>query len=429
MLQGKCKHRGVMGLALTGKAAGAGPYLPRNIIARRSTATSTTTSGHMDDRDAILTACSRLGLDPSTNPIHAPIVYHEKYSFDRWPKTHTFPMDKFNQLAKYLTTTTTAPGTTTEDELDYYLSPPKPLVKSYQDFFRPLDVHQIPKEWIQQPTGPIDIDFFQQFLSGTLSRDQCRQIGFREQTYRPELIERTLLEVAGTTLTCQLAIQYGIASNLAGGTHHASYNYGSGYTILNDLAIASNYLTNPVFHKSNRSSSVETALRKRVLVIDCDVHQGDGTAKFTSEGIIASERMVTLSIHCQDNYPFPKATSTYDISLPSLIRDEEYLEAVQSAVTRALNEWNPDFVLYDAGVDIYEHDTLGKFCISFDGIRQRDRWILNTCVLRNIPVAAVIGGGYDKDPLALARRHAIIHEECAYIWRKYKMWTSSSSIV
>jgi acetoin utilization deacetylase AcuC-like enzyme len=247
------------------------------------------------------------------------------------------------------------------------------------------------------------------------------------------LIERTLLEVAGTVLTCQLALQYGIASNLAGGTHHATFNYGSGYTILNDLAIASNYLTNPIFHKqyshsmSSSKNITAAALRKTVLVIDCDVHQGDGTAKFTSQGIIPSERMVTLSIHCQDNYPFPKATSTYDVGLPSNIRDEDYLEAVQLSVTRALNEWNPDFVLYDALVDIYESDSLGKFCISMDGIRQRDRWILDTCVMRKIPIAAVIGGGYDKNPHALAQRHAILHEECAHIWRTYKMWMTSSS--
>ncbi len=180
-------------------------------------------------------------------------------------------------------------------------------------------------------------------------------------------------------------------------------------------------------HGTATAAAAAKALRKTVLVIDCDVHQGDGTAKFTSQGIIPSERMVTLSIHCQDNYPFPKATSTYDVGLPSNIRDEVYLEAVQLSVTRALNEWNPDFVLYDAGVDIYESDSLGKFCISMDGIRQRDRWILDTCVMRKIPIAAVIGGGYDKNPHALAQRHAILHEECASIWRTYKMWTTSSS--
>lgn len=379
-------------------------------------------------------ACSRLGLDPSTNLIHAPIVYHENYSFDEWPKTHTFPMDKFRQLAEYLTNPTREEAVGGDD-----LSAAVPLVQSYQDFFRPLDLHQIPIEWIQQPTGPIEIDYLQKFLTGSLSTDQCRRIGFREQTCRPELIERTLLEVAGTILTCQLALQYGIASNLAGGTHHATYNYGSGYTILNDLAIASNYLTNPIFHipySDSQSRSIHNhgtteeaaeALRKTVLVIDCDVHQGDGTAKFTSQGIIPSERMVTLSIHCQDNYPFPKATSTYDVGLPSNIRDEDYLEAVQLSVTQALNEWNPDFVLYDAGVDIYENDSLGKFCISMDGIRQRDRWILDTCVMRKIPIAAVIGGGYDKNPHSLAQRHAILHEECASIWRTYKMWTTSST--
>jgi acetoin utilization deacetylase AcuC-like enzyme len=420
-----------MGLIVKGKAAkiAVGRLLH---IAKRKSSSSDVWMNHPTSIFPPM-ACSRLGLDPSTNLIHAPLVYHENYSFDDWPKTHTFPMDKFRQLAQYLTNPTREESVLGGD----VLSAAEPLVQSYQDFFRPLDLHQIPNEWIQQPTGPIEKDYLQKFLTGSLSRDQCRRIGFREQTYRPELIERTLLEVAGTVLTCQLALQYGIASNLAGGTHHATYNYGSGYTILNDLAIASNYLTNPIFHKqdfdsmssSNNSdaTTAPVALRKTVLIIDCDVHQGDGTAKFTSQGIIPSERMVTLSIHCQDNYPFPKATSTYDVGLPSNIRDEDYLEAVQLSVTRALNEWNPDFVLYDAGVDIYENDSLGKFCISTKGIRQRDRWILDTCVTKNIPVAAVIGGGYDKNPYALAQRHAILHEECAYIWRTYKMWMKSSN--
>jgi len=175
-------------------------------------------------------------------------------------------------------------------------------------------------------------------------------------------------------------------------------------------------LTNPVFHSTSK------ALSKKVLIIDCDVHQGDGTAKFTSNAIISPERMVTLSIHCQDNYPFEKAMSTYDIGLPQNCTDDSYMVSLKHAILRALKETRPDFVLYDAGVDVYERDKLGRLCISLKGMRQRDRWVLETCVQHNIPVAAVIGGGYDKDINALARRHAIVHEECAYLWRKYKMW-------
>ena len=227
--------------------------------------------------------------------------------------------------------------------------------------------------------------------------------------------------LVSTSVFSSNAHQYGIASNTAGGTHHATPNHGAGYTILNDLAVASNYLTKTAFHETS-TSSVE-----KVLIIDCDVHQGDGTAKFTASNIIGSDRMVTLSIHCQDNYPHQKATSTFDIGLPSNCSDDKYMKALQDAVLHAMDEKQPDFVLYNAGVDIYEHDSLGKLCISMEGIRKRDRWVLETCIQRDIPIAAVIGGGYDKDVEALARRHAIVHEECAYVWRKYRMWERASA--
>jgi len=166
----------------------------------------------------------------------------------------------------------------------------------------------------------------------------------------------------------------------------------------------------------------------RVLVVDCDVHQGDGTAQFGSFG----NRFFTLSIHCESNYPHPKvARSTYDIGLPDGCSDEEYLQTLRDSVTAAFEEVQPDLVLYDAGVDIYKDDPLGRLLVTEDGIRQRDRWVLDTCVTKGIPVAAVIGGGYyskhkhkDKDEGtdALARRHAIVHEEAAYVWRKHKLW-------
>jgi acetoin utilization deacetylase AcuC-like enzyme len=366
-----------------------------------------------------LSACSKLGVHPSLNRFHAPIVYHEHYSFDDWPQHHTFPMDKFARLAECLTTNCrriNPEGSTLS----------RPVVRSYSDFFRPLDsIVDVPLGlWFEQPTGPIDPTFLNAFLEGTLTKEECRYVGFREQTPRPELIERTVLEVVGTILACQLALQFGIASNAAGGTHHATPTRGAGYTILNDLAIASNYLTNPFVHQGDVPSHIQ-----KVLVIDCDVHQGDGTAKFGRNGtkndesaVIAEGRMATLSLHCKDNYPHPKAHSTYDIGLAKNMGDEEYMQQLEQAVELALEEQQPDFVLYDAGVDIYEHDTLGRLKVSMEGMRQRDRFLLHSCVSRGIPVAAVIGGGYDKDVHALARRHAIVHEECAFQWRKHKMW-------
>lgn len=129
-----------------------------------------------------------------------------------------------------------------------------------------------------------------------------------------------------------------------------------------------------------------------------------------------------MSIHCASNYPRLKAHSTYDIGLRDGCGDQEYLEILEESVNRAMEEIKPDFVLYDAGVDIYAGDKLGRLKVSEGGIRQRDRWVLDRCVSLGIPVAALVGGGYDKDVDALARRHAIVHEECAYVWRKHRMW-------
>ena len=375
----------------------------RSLIQRMSSSTSPAAA--TDESFAI--AASRHGLDPSVNRFHAPIVYHENYSFDGWPEKHTFPMDKFARTAHALGTTCKATHPT-ESSL------PRPLVRNTNtDFFRPLDFNDIPRHWLAKPTGPIDAEFLHNFLSGQLDYEHCRYIGFREQTSRPELIERTVLEVAGTVLTAQLAHQWGIASNVAGGTHHAHSEGGAGYTILNDLAVTANFLTD----ENLNGGSVKDI--KKVLVIDLDVHQGDGTAKF---GDLGNGRLSTLSIHCASNYPTPKATSTYDIGLPDKIRDEEYMQILEDSVEMAMGELDPDFVLYDAGVDVYEKDTLGRINISLEGIRKRDRYVLERCVSSGVPVAAVVGGGYDKDVDALARRHAIIHEECAYIWRKYRMW-------
>ena len=222
-----------------------------------------------------------------------------------------------------------------------------------------------------------------------------------------------MLEVAGTVLACQLAYQYGIAANLAGGTHHAHATGGAGYTILNDLAVASHVLL---------TSAAEVV--DRVLVVDCDVHQGDGTAKFSSSGIL-KDKLFTLSLHCDSNYPHVKANSTFDVGLADGMGDDEYMEVLQESLTPALEQVKPDFVIYDAGVDVYEKDVLGRLRLSEAGIRRRDRYVLDKMVSEGIPIAGVVGGGYDKDVDALAHRHAILHEECAYVWRRHKLWTKA----
>ena len=374
-----------------------------SLTSLRAVESSCTTTSSRRSLSTVAPPCfdaSRLGLDPTHNRFHAPIVYHEHYSFADWPPNHTFPMDKFEELRKAVLT-----------------KPPhlpRPLVREESHLYRTLDVEHVPIEWLVEPTGPLDPLFVQRFLDATLSVEEKRYIGFREQTDRPELIERTVLEVAGTILACQLAWHYGVASNLAGGTHHAHRSMGAGYTILNDLAVAANYLTSPTLSPLTMDGI------EKVLVIDCDVHQGDGTAKFST--LHEQGRLVTLSIHCASNYPRPKAHSSIDVGVADNVQDDEYMDILETTVNQALVDHNPDFVLYDAGVDIYEHDKLGRLKVTEDGIRRRDRFVVERCVQAGIPVAAVIGGGYDRDVQALARRHAIVHEECAYVWRKYQLW-------
>lgn len=357
---------------------------------------------------------STLGLDPSLNRFHAPLVYHEGYSCD-WPEKHTFPMKKFERNAHALLTTTSK--TVGSSNL------PRPLVRSTEDFFRPPDFPDIPiEEWLELLNK--ETDYGLRFLRRELTREEARIIGFREETHRPELVERTVLEVAGTVLTAQLALKHGIAANVAGGTHHAHPTGGAGYTILNDLAITANLLTMAAIKQISDSKQKDrSGCVDRVLVVDCDVHQGDGTAQYSTLWK-DHDRLFTLSMHCESNFPFEKHISTYDVGLPDHCDDHDYLVALEENVNRAIREVQPDLVIYDAGVDVYKHDTLGRLDLTEDGIRKRDRWVLDRCVSSGIPVAAVIGGGYDKDIDALGRRHAIIHEECAYIWRKHKMWQS-----
>lgn len=178
-----------------------------------------------------------------------------------------------------------------------------------------------------------------------------------------------------------------------GGTHHAHYDHASGFCILNDLAIAARVLLN--------QGGVG-----RVLIFDCAVHQGDGTA-----AILADEPWAfTCSLHCEKNFPFVKQLSDLDVGLPAGMTDEPYIERVMGTLRQVMDEFRPDIVLYDAGVDVFADDPLGLLAISEAGIRERDRRVLTEIMGRGAPVATVIGGGYDDDRGRLARRHGIVVE-------------------
>ncbi len=233
-----------------------------------------------------------------------------------------------------------------------------------------------------------DETYLHALKTNTVAPSRWRRVGL---PWSAALIERTFTAPQGTLLAAQLALEEGIACHLAGGTHHAHFDFGSGYCMVNDLAYAARRL-------------VANHQAERVLIFDCDVHQGDGTAAILSD----DTQVFTCSIHCEKNFPFRKQSSDCDIGLPLHMGDREYLDTVYEALDVLLTRVQPDLVLYDAGVDVWQHDSLGKLNISWDGIRQRDESVIRMCAERSVPVATVIGGGYDMDHARLARRHGIV---------------------
>ena len=215
---------------------------------------------------------------------------------------------------------------------------------------------------------------------------------------REALMKRSCIAPMGTLMTAQLALQQGIACHLAGGTHHAHYDFGSGFCIFNDQAFAVRQL-------------LDRGVVKKALMFDCDVHQGDGTAAMLAD----ETRAFTCSIHCEKNFPVRKMKSDLDVGLPLGMTDKDYLDTVFETLDQLLDLVQPDLVFYDAGVDIFQHDPLGRLHITEQGIADRDRGVLARCRQRNVPVATVIGGGYDDDRDALAQRHAIVVEAASEV--------------
>ena len=244
-----------------------------------------------------------------------------------------------------------------------------------------------------------DREYVSAFCSGILGSQIMRRIGFGEVTRTQTLIDRTKSEVAGTLLTAELALKHGVAVNTAGGTHHAFRDTGSGFCILNDLAITSELLL-------KRSDC------DRILILDLDVHQGDGTASIFQ----GRSDVFTLSVHAANNFPARKQLSHLDIGLPDGTGDAEYLATVADALVRVLGSYRPDLVLYDAGVDSHIDDSLGRLSLTDDGLFRRDMLVLDTCLGSGIPIAGVVGGGYHEDLDVLAYRHCYLHRAAMDLW-------------
>ena len=230
-----------------------------------------------------------------------------------------------------------------------------------------------------------DKDYLDKLSNQQLTASEQRKIGF---PLSPELIQRELVITQGTIECALYALQNGCAMNIAGGTHHAFAERGEGFCLLNDIAIASNYL----LHKK---------LSHKILVIDLDVHQGNGTAKLMEE----ESRVFTFSMHGATNYPFHKEKSDLDIGLKDGTSGQMYLSILENTLPKLIHEVKPDFAFYLSGVDILNTDKFGKLQVSLDECKLRDELVLSLLKKNNIPVAVVLGGGYSPDVKTIVEAH------------------------
>ena len=291
-----------------------------------------------------------------------PIVHAPAYDADFAPD-HRFPMGKYTRLMELIR----------ESRLG-----------SQAMFHAPAPASA---EWL---TLAHERSYVDQVIACRVPTPIEREIGF---PVNARVSMRARLATAGTVMTARLALAEGIACNTAGGSHHARRAQGAGFCTFNDVAVASHLLL----------ADGEVG---RVLVIDLDVHQGDGTAEICA-GIDAIR---TVSMHSEKNYPVRKQSSSIDVALPDGVRDEAYLETLDWLLPRTIETFTPDLVFYNAGVDPHENDRLGRLSLSDRGLKDRDRRVFSFFRERGIAVASVLGGGYSRDVDAVARRHLLTFE-------------------
>jgi acetoin utilization deacetylase AcuC-like enzyme len=302
-----------------------------------------------------------------------PLVYHPRYVVPL-PPGHRFPMAKFRDL--------------------YHLLLGDGVAIASQ--FHTPDLP--PLDWLELVHTP---EYVKAYQDGTLDVKLQRRIGL---PWSEALAYRTRIAVGGTVLTARLALIHGLACNTAGGTHHAFPSYGSGFCIFNDLAIAARVLQS-------------MNLVQKILIVDLDVHQGDGTAYIFQD----DPSVFTFSMHCAINFPGTKQQSDLDVPLPEGMEDDVYLQTLAKYLPDLLIQVKPDLVLYDAGVDPHLDDQLGKLALTDIGLFRRDMQVLGTCVGQGYPVACVIGGGYSKDTSSLVYRHSLLHRAATQIYEQYRL--------
>ncbi|NER12947.1 histone deacetylase [Leptobacterium flavescens] len=286
------------------------------------------------------------------------IAYHPIYKH-HLPDGHRFPMLKYDLIPRQLI----HEGTCTE-----------------QNFFEPNFPDQ--EHILRVHTK----EYYKDLLEQTLDPRAARKIGF---PLSRELVDRELLITDGTIKACEFALENGIAMNIAGGTHHAYTGHGEAFCLLNDQAVSARYLQ----HKK---------LAKKILIVDLDVHQGNGTAEIFQ----GDESVFTFSMHGKNNYPFKKEKSDLDIELKDHTGDKEYLDILNKTLPGLIESQKPDFIFYLSGVDIIASDKLGKLGLSVEGCKKRDEIVLENCHRYQIPVECSMGGGYSPDIKTIVEAHA-----------------------
>ena len=308
-------------------------------------------------------------MNPDFEPLS--IIYHPHYDIPV-PKIHSFVGTKFSDLFNN-------------------------LQKHYPSSLNILTPSSANLENIKRSHH---IDYINKVEQNELTKDYLRLINL---PWSERLRERSFLETEGTFLTAKEALKTGLACHVGGGTHHAHYEHGYGFCVFNDLAYTAINLLNQ-------------KLVKKILILDLDVHQGDGTIDICQK----YSSIFTCSMHSESNFPYEKKQGSMDVSIQSEIKDEEYLQILNSTLETIQKKMIPDIVLYDAGVDVFANDKLGNLKLSLDGIKKRDHLVLDHFRKLDIPVATVIGGGYSKDIQELANRHSIIFETALNFLKKIK---------
>lgn len=241
----------------------------------------------------------------------------------------------------------------------------------------------MPREWLEAVHCP---GYVEEVFRAEVPREKERRIGF---PVTPAITSRVRHTNGGTWLAAQLAREHGYATNSAAGSHHALHDTGAGYCVFNDLAVTANRL-------------IAQGDAQRVLIVDCDVHQGDGTASLTA----GRADIFTLSLHAEKNFPVRKARSSRDVALPDGMDDDGYMAELTRHLPQVMADFAPDFVLYQAGVDPHHDDKLGRLALTDEGLAARDRFVVASARAAGLPVASALGGGYGDDARAVAARHA-----------------------